>query len=902
MEASPSFDPRRLRIGALLLRGGLLDAEQLAEALDEKEVTGERLGQIVLRRGWVTEEALAQALADQSGLDFVDLDTATRESRAELLLSGKLARYFRCVPLAVLDEQSVLVAASDPTSPLLADLPSAIGHGIRVAVATETAIERVLAVLDPDGAPASPPPLLDQSAEAAALDPLVDPSGEPLLRLSVAPSATADDPQPEPEAETMPEPNNARSDEPELEPEPESPVAEQPEPAHDELEPEWTEPSTPSWLYWNQPDVDAEPAADDPLPEPAPDELEPGSEVLLTVEPPAEASEPSWSWRPELPETDEAEADEPPIDEGEPAYDQPWSLWLMPHTEPESDPAGAATFENEADGDVPFETDDTDVPPVDAPAPSFDEVLLDGDPDPVIAAANEMIAAMAGSSRQQLGMMLLQRGLLTPGQLVEALLEEDETGMRLGTVIAGRGWISQTELARVLAEQHGLEYFDLGVEPPGPDASGLLPEASAREHRAVPVRLLDDGTLLVAVADPTDLPDRLSSDAGRRLQFAVSAAVDVDRALERLYETAEPAVAEAGEPDPAEPVLATDSASELADEPWLHDPEPADDTSPSLGALWSRDDDRSGEHEDDSPEPDMEHADGLNAATAPAPEQPLAEPVGDPTTDAPPEHAPIDGAAGLEGLGLGPETVAALQAALGQPHGLVLAVGPAASGRTATLRTALDELLDATREVVAVEGRSAHGRALRTAIQSEPAILLVDDLEHAGTARAAVDAALRGHLVLSTLHAPTAGSAVARLTAAGIDRQLLAATLTCIVGQRLARRLCATCREPYEAGRSSLIAAGFGDTYLPDAPFVGVYRPRGCPECDGGYAGRIGLFELLSVSAPIRRVLETGNASDIDSAAAYGGTRTLLADGLRHCLAGRTTLAEVGRVVGARPL
>ena len=164
MEASLSFDPRRLRIGALLLRGGLLDAEQLAEALDEKEVTGERLGQIVLRRGWVTEEALAQTLADQSGLDFVDLDTATRESRAELLLSGKLARYFRCVPLAVLDEQTVLVAAADPTSPLLADLPSAIDHEIRVAVATETAVERVLAVIDPDGAPQSQPPLLDQPA------------------------------------------------------------------------------------------------------------------------------------------------------------------------------------------------------------------------------------------------------------------------------------------------------------------------------------------------------------------------------------------------------------------------------------------------------------------------------------------------------------------------------------------------------------------------------------------------------------------------------------------------------------------------------------------------------------------------------------------------------------------
>ena len=211
-------------------------------------------------------------------------------------------------------------------------------------------------------------------------------------------------------------------------------------------------------------------------------------------------------------------------------------------------------------------------------------------------------------------------------------------------------------------------------------------------------------------------------------------------------------------------------------------------------------------------------------------------------------------------------------------------------------------LEEASRAVVAVEGRSAQGKALRMALQDDPGILLIDDLEHPGTARAAVEAALRGHLVLSTLHAPTPGSAVARLTGAGIERQVLAATLTCVVGQRLARRLCPTCRQPYEAGRASLVASGFGDTYLPASPFVGVYEPRGCSECDGGYAGRIGLFEALSVSAPIRRILETGNASDIDGAAAYGGTRTLLADGLRHCLAGRTTLAEVRRVVGARPV
>ena len=862
MEASLSFDPRRLRIGALLLRGGLLDAEQLAEALDEKEVTGERLGQIVLRRGWVTEEALAQTLADQSGLDFVDLDTATRESRAELMLSGKLARYFRCVPLAVLDGEIVLVAASDPTSPLLADLPSAIGYEIRVAVATETAVERVLAVIDPDGAPQSQPPLLDQPAAPLAFDPLVEPLGEPLLRLSVVPPAPADEPEPELEvgAEAIPESEDAEADTFQTDPEPAEAPDSEPErsrlgwhrpavetmpdhaetaelqPAGPEDEPQDSEPEQadallpepePSWLAWHRPAIETMPDhTDDPAPGPAQPELDQHEALPALEEPALEEHLPSWL---EVSQSDLSEADQPAADYVEAEPERPWSLWLKPRHEQQPEPTLPTPVESD---------EEPAVADAEVHASSTYEAGPDGDSDPAVAAANEMIAAMTASSGQQLGTKLLQLGLLTPGQLVEVLLEQQETGMWLGTVIAGRGWISQTELARVLAEQNELDDVDVGAEPLGPNVFRLLPEASASEHGTVPVSLLEDETPVV--------------------------------------------------PEAPELLL------------------------PSLGELWSRRSDMADEAEDslepdesstDVPATPVEEAASQEPGEAVEPDVTVVEPDPDATALVQPEaRAEAGVAAGLEELGLGPEAVAALRAALDQPQGLVLAVGPAISGRTTTLRTALDMLEEASRAVVAVEGRSAQGKALRMALQDDPGILLIDDLEHPGTARAAVEAALRGHLVLSTLHAPTPGSAVARLTGAGIERQVLAATLTCVVGQRLARRLCPTCRQPSEAGRASLVASGFGDTYLPASPFVGVYEPRGCSECDSGYAGRIGLFEALSVSAPIRRILETGNASDIDGAAAYGGTRTLLADGLRHCLAGRTTLAEVRRVVGARPV
>jgi Type II/IV secretion system protein/Type II secretion system (T2SS), protein E, N-terminal domain len=780
MEASPSFDPRRLRIGALLLRGGLLDAEQLAEALDEKEVTGERLGQIVLRRGWVTEEALAQTLADQSGLDFVDLDTATRESRAELLLSGKLARYFRCVPLAVLDEQTVLVAAADPASPLLADLPSAIGHEIRVALATETAIERVLGVLDPEGAQQSPPPLLDQPAEPPALDPLVEPSGEPLLRLSVVPSEPTDESEPEPDvkAETTLEHEDADADT--SQPEPDQPEPEQADAPHSKPEP--------TWLTWHQPAVDTRPDHTD---EP---KLQPEQPEPEQAEAPQSEPEPSWlSWhQPAV----EDHADEPELQPEQPQPEQaeapqskPEPTWLTWH-QPAVDTRPDHTDEPELQPEQPHLEQNEALPEHQAPEPA------------------------------------------QPWSLWLKLRHEQQP------------------------------------EPPTPADSDEEPAA--------------------AVADPTDLPDRLMSDAGRSVQFAVSATSDVERALEHLYQASpvetepepeQPVAADeaSGETDPADetvtevdpPTMDDTVASELDGRASLDDGEASEVPLPSLGELWSR-----GSHVSAEPDPD--------AMALVVPEASARR-----GTD-------------LDELGLGPDAVAALRAALDQPHGIVLAIGPAVSGRTTTLRTALDMLVEPSRAVVAVEGRSAQGKALRMALQSDPGILLIDDLDHPGTARAAVEAALRGHLVLSTLHAPTPGSAVARLTGAGIERQVLAATLTCVAGQRLARRLCPSCREPYDVGRSSLIASGFGDTYLPATPFVGVYEPRGCSECDGGYARRIGLFEVLSVSAPIRRILETGNASDIDGAAGYGGTRTLLADGLRHCLAGRTSLAEVRRVVGAR--
>ena len=262
---------------------------------------------------------------------------------------------------------------------------------------------------------------------------------------------------------------------------------------------------------------------------------------------------------------------------------------------------------------------------------------------------------------------------------------------------------------------------------------------------------------------------------------------------------------------------------------------------------------------------------------------------------------------------MGEDAEAALVRAVHRPHGAVVVCGPGGSGRTTTLYSALSLLNEPDRILMTIEdpiafplegvsqvevsdrrGGLSFARGLASILRSDPDVLLVGELRDRETARLALDAAAR-HLVLTTLHAQDAASAVARLGELGAAPGLLATSLTCIVAQRLARQLCG-CSDAYEASPDE--AAGLG---LSAETPVTLYRPRGCSRCDEtGYRGRAAFYEVMPVEGDVVRALDY-SVEDVRKVALQYGMRTLRGDAARLCLAGVTSAAEVQRVLG-RPL
>ncbi|MEY6432709.1 type II secretion system ATPase GspE [Thioalkalicoccus limnaeus] len=249
---------------------------------------------------------------------------------------------------------------------------------------------------------------------------------------------------------------------------------------------------------------------------------------------------------------------------------------------------------------------------------------------------------------------------------------------------------------------------------------------------------------------------------------------------------------------------------------------------------------------------------------------------------------------------------------LEQPYGILLVTGPTGSGKSTTLYTALSRLNTEERKIITVEdpveyqlqginqiqvkasiGMTFAG-ALRAIVRQDPDVIMVGEMRDLETARIAVQSALTGHVVLSTLHTNDAASAVTRLLEMGVDDYLLTSTVNGILAQRLVRRLCPDCRvpvEPQPALRDKL-------ERLADGAAVRLYRPVGCPQCNQmGYHGRLVIAEVLLVTDGIRRaVLDHATATEIQRVAIAEGMMTMYDDGLRKALQGRTTVEEVLRV------
>ena len=266
----------------------------------------------------------------------------------------------------------------------------------------------------------------------------------------------------------------------------------------------------------------------------------------------------------------------------------------------------------------------------------------------------------------------------------------------------------------------------------------------------------------------------------------------------------------------------------------------------------------------------------------------------------------------LEEMAMDDATLRAFRALLARPHGIFLVTGPTGAGKTTTLYAGLSELDASAQKIITVEDPVEYqfagiaqmqvhpqigltfASALRSILRQDPDIIMIGEMRDGETAQIAVQAALTGHLVLSTLHTNTAASAVIRMRDMGVERYLITSTVIGVVAQRLVRTLCSECKEPYMPDPSMLHSTGLGRF---SAPGSALYRARGCASCrNTGYKGRAGLFELMLVDDALRKgILDGADGSVLQELAVAGGMVTLYEDGLRKVARGLTTYEEVLR-------
>lgn len=552
---------------------------------------------------------------------------------------------------------------------------------------------------------------------------------------------------------------------------------------------------------------------------------------------------------------------------------------------------------------------------------------------------------------QHLGSLLINRGLLNVEQVKRAFEEQQLTGKRLGEIVVGHGWVTPQDLAKALAVQNGLEYVDLSETELDTEVATLLPKELASRYEALPVRFLSGDLLLVAVADPTDIgrADDLRLALGHNVRLAVSEPADLERAIKKLYRTQIEVVDAGADELIFDPVAQREDISESTDD------------TPAVklvhATLAQAIEDGASDIHFEPQEEDMIVRARIDGVTRPVAQIPKQMQLGVISRmkimgnlDIAERRAPQDGrisirfhgnpldlriavmptthgeqvvlrimhrAVSKPDLGELGMTLAArehFERAIRQPYGAVVVCGPTGSGKTTTLYTALHLLNDPGHVIMTIEDPVEYqirginqieispksgltfARGLRTILRSDPDVLLVGEIRDEETARIAMQAGMTGHLVLTTVHAHNAASAVERLKDMGVEPGLLASSVNCIVAQRLARRLCTDCREAYWPTDEELQAMGLlerkGEVYL--------HRSMGCGRCgDTGFRGRVALYEVLTVSNEIRRLVGA-STDDIFEAAVGAGMTTLRQDGLRLCLEGVSSLNEIRRVTGDR--
>ncbi|TLM70282.1 MAG: type II secretion system protein GspE [Actinobacteria bacterium] len=557
---------------------------------------------------------------------------------------------------------------------------------------------------------------------------------------------------------------------------------------------------------------------------------------------------------------------------------------------------------------------------------------------------------MTAASGKRLGRILVQSGVITTEQLDEALAQSGDRS--LPSVLGELGYATDEAIAKAVADQMGLTYIDLGNYELDPNAATMVGADVCRRYHVLPLKIQDD-ELVVAMADPANIfaIDDLRIVSGYDIRPVVSSESELAQAIERF---AAASTDVSGMMDDLEESMGGVSVEE-GEEEASDESAPVAKLMNMIITEAIRQ--GAGDIYIEPLETEMRvrfRIDGVCQEILKSPKKLHRQLVSrlkiNSGMDIAERRVPQDGRFGvtldgkavdfrvavlpcvngelsvirllrrdsimmsLEDLGFLEQPLARLMEALSLPYGALLVTGPTGSGKSTTLYAAINKTNDIRTNLITVEDPVEYrlaglsqvqvnekagltfAAALRSILRQDPDTVMIGEIRDKETGTIAIEAALTGHLVLSTLHTNDAPSALTRLTEMGIEPFLTASAVTCVLAQRLARRLCTECKEQYTPSEDALTRVGF--PFEPGNP-PKLFRAVGCKKCNNiGYRGRMGVHEVMSMSENIERLaVENVSTDEVKAQAIYEGMKTLREDGFAKVAAGLTSIEEIMRVV-----
>ena len=560
-----------------------------------------------------------------------------------------------------------------------------------------------------------------------------------------------------------------------------------------------------------------------------------------------------------------------------------------------------------------------------------------------------------GRKKIRIGDVLVAAGAITEEQLQEGLAKQKETGRKLGNALVDLGFISNDMLITVLTTQLGIDYIELKGAKIEDKVIHMVPESMVTKYQAIPIEVDPDNPniLKVAMADPMDIMamDDIGLVTNLQVEPMLASEEGIKNAIDKYYGSAQAIEAAEAYRQEQQSVLGGDDEDNSNDEV---------DNSPIVllvkqiieGGVRQRASDIHIEALENSVRvryridgalkqvmsydlsilagitARIKIIGGMDIAEKRKPQDGRITIMVDrrefdvrvsilPTVFGEKTVMRLTSKDGLtkpkSALGFDAEQEKVFDNILSNPHGIILVTGPTGSGKSTTLYTSLSELNTEDVNIITVEdpveaninginqvqvnnkADMTFAAALRSILRQDPDIIMIGEIRDGETAGIAVQAAITGHLVVSTLHTNSAASTITRLIDMGIESYIAGDAVVGVIAQRLVRRLCTTCKQPRLVEDEERVQLGIPA----DEEDVIIYEPQGCPLCnDTGYAGRIGVYEMMPVSRELQAVIASGATADvIEKQALKEGMLTLKMGAAKHVLDGITSIAEMNKIV-----